>query len=190
MERADARQLLSKDEQDLARAAAGRFLARAAAKSSAHMESFGTWLLAGEAGALVLLASSTELLKDLLNPTSVQLGLLFLGASMLCGVAQKFLGTSIDANASVAEEALALLAELGKRKRKVDFHTFFSEMNASTPRFLRPFAVEYQDRVLKGDYAAVGRQLQTFARVHSSIVVLQIALAALGFWMLTSGMQF
>ncbi len=170
-----------------ARATAGRSLARAAEKSSQQLESFGTWLLAGEAGALILWLGSQEQPSAVLSVGSMPEWFLLLVTSILLGTLQKFVASLIAASASIAEDTLTLLADAKKDNVEFDLSTFLFEIGYRKGGLLRPFSFVFRDDAIEGQYALVGKRLRTMAHGHSLLVVAQIGFATTAFWTLFMG---
>lgn len=168
---------------------AGNLLTAGAAKASAALDSFASWLLGGFGAALALVLSSDAALgKYVLEEDLRCAGVLFLWAATLT-IVEKYLAAVI----SGAAETASLAAEAGRRLAddgvEVDFLVVFQELQSAVVWPARWFVVRSHEKALRGDFASSGKNFLRCAQAQGLLVLTSAVLLLIAIGVLVRGFE-
>lgn len=157
------------------RITAGRLLSLTAARTSAHMGSFGDWLLVGVGAAYSLILANLASVQEFVCLSSIRKGLFLLLVAIVLGVLQRWLSAIVAASAAAAEKAEMIGHDLADKD--IDFKIVFREMERGTYYPARWIVRRSLEKVMSGDFAASGRMSFGIAQVQSGLVFAQAGFA-------------
>jgi hypothetical protein len=169
---------------EASRHVARQLLYLASAKSSAVIDSFLSWLLAGTGAALGLVVSNLNDLDSYISPSSVECAaLLFLAAAFLA-VLQKYISSVVVGSGEAVEKAAELAEKASVEYDDLDFSIIQSEMEKSTlptTRALKWLARKvFRDPDLARNTARVTQIQSLLAIISTAILLASISALVLG----------
>jgi hypothetical protein len=171
-------------KEEASRHVARQLLYLSSAKSSAVVDSFLSWLLAGTGAALGLVVSNLSGLQPYISSASVKCAaLLFLAAAFLA-VLQKYISSVVVGSGEAVEKAAALAEKASVTYDDLDFLIIQAELEKSTlptTRFLKWAARKlFKDPDLARNIARVTQIQWLLAIISTMLLLSSIAALVLG----------
>lgn len=167
---------------------ANSLLTLGAGKSSAALDNFSGWLLAGFGAVLALLLSNLDSVAPYLPISTVRLAAFIFIIAAAFGVAEKYLAALL----SGAVEASLVSSELGEKMADRDIDLDFAFIFAETERASFPPARWIVRRMLRkvreGDLVASGRFFSRCSQVQGVLVLCEAILIILATCLIVSGL--
>lgn len=165
----------SNPREEASRHVARQLLYLTSAKSSAVVDSFLSWLLAGTGAAIALVVSNLSNLQSYISSASVRFAaLLFLVAAFLA-VLQKYISSVVVGCGEAAERATELGEKASLTYDEIDFSIVKAELERSTlptTRFLKWASRKiFRDPELARNIARV-TQIQWLLAITSTMILL------------------
>lgn len=159
---------------------ASSLMTMAAGKSSAVIDSFVSWLIAGAGGAIALVIGNLSGIGPHLDASLVSCAsVIYLVAAGLT-VVEKFLASVVMGAAESASQAKDSVRDLPPDGH-LDMEVVFREFERATFRPMRWFMSKSFAKVRSGDFTASARNFARFAQIQA---VLALIATALVFWAL------
>lgn len=164
------------------RVTAGRLLSIMAARLSANLGSFGSWLLVGVGAVYSLVLADLSSIQEFVALEAIKTGMGLLLVSVVLGVIQRWLSAIITGSCESAEAAEKIGRDLAEQDIDLDFNVVFREIENGTYYPAKWLVRRSFKNAMSGDFAASGRLSGRLAQIQSIVVFAQVgfSLAAIG----------
>ena len=152
---------------------ASTLLFETAGKSSAIVDRFSGWLLAGYAAAVTFLVTNSASLSNALSPDLLRATIRWLFVAVLLAVAEKFLATILAAASSGASMGRKYVADLNEREIEIDIKVVLREMERAMIPPMRWIVARSFRKAESGDLTAAARNISRCGQVQALLVLAQ-----------------
>ncbi|EHP38860.1 hypothetical protein OR16_34683 [Cupriavidus basilensis OR16] len=171
------------------RVLAGQVLVAGVGKTSASLDGFSGWLLAGSAAASTFLLSHLDVVTAHVAAACVRWFFALFFVSGALGIFAKFLAALISGATSASSLGFELGKQVDLKTAPFDFAVFLDEASRALFWPGRLFVGWMFAKVLKGDLAVSGRMIAKIGQVQGLMVILQALVAVGSVAVLAAGVQ-
>ena len=150
----------------------GATMVSASGKSSAVLDAFASWLLAGCSAVIALLLSNLDSISSYIAVADIKLAAFWLIAASCIVAIQKYISSIIGSTAEASAAARELVKPLLEQGIEVDLDLIFTEMQKAVFQPGRWFAARSLAKFKRGDYASVGRTCAKWAQIQGLLVII------------------
>lgn len=151
-------------------------LVAGAGKSSAAIDNFASWLLAGFGAALALLLSNMDSLTSALPLGCLKAASVFFIIAAGIGVVEKFLAVTISGAVEASEVGASIGEKAASLNLDLDITYVFSEAKAASYPPMRWLLARMLDKAERGDLAAPGKFFTHCVQVQAVLALIEAVL--------------
>ena len=158
------------EENILEKIAVNKMLLLMAKHTSASLDKFSGWLLAGFGAAFALVLTNIESVENFIQLTNIHSGISLFLVALFFGVIQKWLSAIIGSSYEASIEGEEIGKKLAESKENANIEFLLNEIINST-FYPAKWLISWQfNKVKNGDLSASGRMLGTLSQIQSYLV--------------------
>ncbi len=147
-----------------------KLLTIASANTTASLDKFSGWMLAGFGAVFALLLANINPISEFLNISAIKTGIMLYLVALTVGIFQKYMATIVASGCSAGKEAEKIG---GQFDNEINLNTICESIEQVT-FYPQKWIVKKQfDKLKAGDYAIAGRTFAKLTQIRGLLVFAQ-----------------